>query len=103
MKTVAMLCAPMMRILDTVADGHYYLQSVAVDEEARGQGIGSTLIETFEDRARLAGATHLSLDVSATNESAMRLYERRGMTVVSQWPKRLAIPGFRLLRMTKML
>ena len=44
-----------------------------------------------------------SLDVSAKNEGARRLYEHLGMTVESQWPKRLAIPGLKFYRMTKAL
>jgi ribosomal protein S18 acetylase RimI-like enzyme len=100
---VALLCAPLMRILDTLADGHFYLLAVAIDTELRGEGVGSALMDSMEDRARASGSNRLSLDVSAKNEGARRLYERRGMSVESQWPKRLVIPGLRLLRMTKTL
>jgi ribosomal protein S18 acetylase RimI-like enzyme len=103
MMAVKTLCAPLLRILSTLADGDFYLLAIAIAKELRGEGIGSTLIDSIEDRARDAGATRLSLDVSAKNEGARRLYERRGMTVESQWPKRLVIPGLRLLRMTKTL
>ncbi|MFC2079819.1 GNAT family N-acetyltransferase [Candidatus Bipolaricaulota bacterium] len=100
---VGALCGPLLRILDTLADGNFYLLSIAVDKELRGEGVGSSLIDSIEDRARVSGASRLSLDVSAKNEAARRLYERRGMTVESQWPKRLRIPGLKLLRMTKRL
>ena len=100
---VGALCGPLLRILDTLADGDYYLLSIAVDEELRGEGVGSRLIDSIEERARASGSRRLSLDVSAKNEGARRLYERRGMTVESQWPKRLPIPGLKLLRMTKTL
>jgi hypothetical protein len=33
----------------------------------------------------------------------MKAYEHLGWTVESQWPKRLAIPHLRFLRMTKEL
>ena len=56
-----------------------------------------------EARAVASGSVRLSLDVAARNESAQRLYERRGMKVESQWPKRLNISQFRILRMTKTL
>jgi ribosomal protein S18 acetylase RimI-like enzyme len=92
-----------LRILDTLADGDFYLLSIAVDDDMRGEGVGSALIDSIEVRARASGARRLSLDVSAKNEGARRLYERRGMTVESQWPKRLVIPGLKLLRMTKTL
>ncbi|MDM8529249.1 GNAT family N-acetyltransferase [Anaerolineales bacterium HSG24] len=103
MKAVKLLCAPLIRILDTIGEDDFYLLSIAVDKELRGEGVGSMLMDAVEDRARASGATRLSLDVSAKNEGARRLYEHRGMTVESQWPKRLVIPGFKLFRMTKTL
>ena len=49
------------------------------------------------------GSTRLSLDVSAGNKGAHKLYEHRGMIIESQWPKRLTIPGLRFFRMVKAL
>lgn len=103
MTTIGFLLAPLFRILDTMGDDDYYLQAVAVDENARGQGLGTLLMDTIEERGRASHATRLSLHVSATNELARRLYERRGMEIESQWPKRLAIPGIRFFYMTKTL
>jgi ribosomal protein S18 acetylase RimI-like enzyme len=100
---VRIICAPLWRFLDTIRDGDFYLQAIAVDNELRGKGVGSTLIDSIEARAVASGSARLSLDVAAKNESARRLYERRGMTVESQWPKRLRIPQFRILRMTRTL
>ena len=102
MKGVRILCAPLWRLLNTLADGDFYLQAIAVDKELRGEGVGSTLIDYIEDRAGITGSTRLSLDVSAKNEGARRLYERRGMTIESGWPKLLFIPQL-LVRMTKLL
>jgi len=101
MRIVLILFAPLMRIIDSIADGDYYLQAIAVDKELRGDGVGSVLMDSFEERARASGSTRLSLDVSAKNERARLFYERRGMAVASQWPKRLPIPGLRFYRMTK--
>lgn len=103
MTTVNILCAPMLRILKTIDDGDFYILSMAVEREFRGGGIGSILIDFIEKRARASGLTRLSLDVSAKNEGARRLYERRGMTIESQWPKRVPIPGVRFCRMVKSL
>jgi ribosomal protein S18 acetylase RimI-like enzyme len=103
MSVVGTLFAPLIRILDTIADGDFYLQAIAIDKQHRGQGLGSALIDAIEDQAIAAGSTRLSLDVSAGNKTALRLYEHRGMTVESEWPKRLKIPGLRFLRMTKAL
>jgi ribosomal protein S18 acetylase RimI-like enzyme len=103
MRIVLILFAPLMRIIDSIADGDFYLQAIGVDKELRGDGIGSVLMDSLEERARASGSTRLSLDVSAKNEGACRFYERRGMTVESQWPKRLPMPGLRFYRMTKTL
>jgi len=55
------------------------------------------------EQAVASGSGRLVLDVSAKNDGARQLYEHRGMTVTSQWPKRLPIPGLKLFRMTKEL
>ena len=101
MKIVLILFAPLMRIIDSIADSDFYLQAIAVDKELHGNGVGSVLMNSLEERARTSGSTRLALDVSAKNVRARRFYERRGMTVESQWPKRLPIPGLRFYRMTK--
>jgi len=102
MVRVAICCAPFRRVLDTLDDGDFYLQAIAIDNDLRGEGIGSTLIDSIEDRARATGSIRLCLDVTAKNKGARRLYERRGMTVESQWPRLLFIPRL-LVRMTKSL
>ena len=103
MRIVRMLFAPLMRIINSIADGDFYLQAIAVDTELRGYGVGSVLMDSSEERARASGSTRLSLDVSAKNKGARRFYEHRGMNVESQWPKRLAIPVLKFYRMTKVL
>ena len=99
---VVTLCAPLLRFLGNHADGDFYLQSITVDKERRGEGVGSALIDAIEGRARACGAIRLSLDVSAKNEGARRLYERRGLTVESTWPKLFFLPQI-IVRMTKPL
>ncbi len=101
MMVISTLFAPLFRIIDTIADNDFYIQAMAVDKELRGEGVGSTLMDFIEDHARANGSTRLSLDVSAGNKGARKLYECRGMTVESQWPKRLAIPGVKFFRMVK--
>lgn len=98
-----MLFAPIMRIIDSIAHGDFYVQAIAVDTELRGDGVGSILMDASEERAHASGSTRLSLDVSAKNKEARRFYEHRGMRVESQWPKRLALPALKLYRMTKVL
>ena len=96
-----MLFAPLIRVTDSIADGDFYLQFIAVEKARRSDGVGSVLMDSFEERARASGSTRLSLDVTAKNEGARRFYERRGWNVESQWPKRLPIAGLRFYRMTK--
>ena len=102
-RTVRTLFAPMMRIADSIRDRDFYIQHIAVDPDCRGDGIGSLLMDASEERARAHGLNRLSLDVSAGNVNARRFYERRGMIIESQWPKRIPVPGIKFYRMTKWL
>ncbi len=103
MMAVKTLFAPMMRILNSIADGDFYVLSLATNAELRGLGIGSSLMDAMEKRAVTSGCARIALDVSANNTGARSLYERRGMRVESQWPKRLNIPKLKFYRMAKVL
>jgi GNAT superfamily N-acetyltransferase len=100
---VSVLFAPLMRIIDTTVDGDYYVQAIAVDETLRGEGLGSVLLDAIEARARAAGSKRLALDVAASNENACKVYAHRGWSVDSRWPRRIAIPKLKFLRMKKAL
>ncbi|GGN98750.1 GNAT family N-acetyltransferase [Saccharibacillus kuerlensis] len=58
--------------------GEYYLDSLAVSGAYRGAGIGTRLIEAFEQRAAELGWTRALLLVDRTNLRARALYERLG-------------------------
>ena len=103
MRVVSVLFAPLLRIIDSIADGDFYLHAVAVDSDLRGDGVGSALMDSLEDGAVAGGSARLVLDVTAENQGARRLYERRGMTVESRWPRRVALPKLKFLRMAKAL
>ncbi len=103
MMTVSFLFSPMLRFIETVPSGEFYLQAIAIEPEYRGKGVGSTLLNAAEEKGRAEGSHLFSLDVFIGNKGARSLYERRGMRVVSQWPKRLPIPGFKIFRMVKSL
>jgi ribosomal protein S18 acetylase RimI-like enzyme len=66
--------------------GDWYLQSIAVDAEVRGGGVGSALLDDALDRARAAGARRMVLDVRVGNDTAQRLYEHMGMRVLGTSP-----------------
>jgi GNAT superfamily N-acetyltransferase len=54
------------------------LISMWVRPDARGRGVGDTLVEAVVDRARTVGAGAVELCVMEGNEPAERLYERHG-------------------------
>ena len=93
----------MVRFIDTVPDGNFYVRAVAVEPAHRGAGIGTLLIGSLEDTARATGSTRLALDVAAKNRSARRLYERLGMTAQAESPRWFGLPNTNLIRMTKPL
>lgn len=69
-----------MRIVDGVAD----LQRIAVRPAARRQGLGRELLEELFDRAAGLGATRMLLEVAASNEAAIGLYESFGFEPISR-------------------
>lgn len=63
--------------------GQLHLEGIAVSSQARGLGIGTTLIAMLEEMARNDGLTGLTLEVVDTNPAARRLYERLGFHEVA--------------------
>ena len=59
-----------------------YVESIAVDAEIRGLGIGRKLMAEAEARARELNLPLLALDVIGDNQGAIRLYERLGYKIV---------------------
>jgi len=54
------------------------LYSIATHHEARGQGVGSALLDAAEQLARRRRCRALRLEVRTDNPGAVRLYERLG-------------------------
>jgi ribosomal protein S18 acetylase RimI-like enzyme len=63
--------------------GSPYIASIAVAAEARGQGVGSLLLDCAE--RHWGEARHIFLCVSSFNTAARRLYERSGYEVVGEF------------------
>ena len=103
MKIVKIIFAPMFRIIETIADGDFYILAMAIDKDLRGKKAGSALMCSLQERAQANGSVRLSLDVSANNEVARKIYENWGMTIESQWPKRLPITALTFYRMAKII
>lgn len=55
------------------------LESIAVDQEARGKGIGRALLDVLVSWAHDHGANRIELEVRASNRRAIKLYERVGI------------------------
>ncbi|MGZ5402250.1 MAG: ribosomal protein S18-alanine N-acetyltransferase [Aeromicrobium sp.] len=69
-----------MRIVDGVADP----QRIAVRPAARRQGLGRELLEELFGRATGRGATRMLLEVAASNEAAIGLYESFSFEPISR-------------------
>jgi len=100
LKLLRILFAPVWRILETIPEGDFYVQGIAIEAEFRGAGIGSILMNDIETRAKTCGSNRLSLDVSAKNDGARRLYKRLGMVESSKWPNSRFLPTV-FIRMAK--
>lgn len=90
---------PVMRALERREPGEWYLQSIAVDSDLRGRGVGSALFADALGRARSSGARRLVLDVDAENTKARALYERLGLQVERTSPPARLLGGVRVHRM----
>jgi GNAT superfamily N-acetyltransferase len=51
-----------------------YLQDLFTNEQARGKGVGTALINEVYARAKLAGSKRVYWQTPESNETAMRLY-----------------------------
>lgn len=60
---------------------------------ARGHGLARMLLATVEDRAVSLGLSYLKLDVRATQEAAIQLYEANGYTRWGTLPAYARIAG----------
>jgi ribosomal-protein-alanine N-acetyltransferase len=61
---------------------------LAVDERARGKGIGARLVKLFEERFLHRAIRRVNLEVRIHNENAIRLYEKLG------FEKRKVLPRY---------
>ncbi len=67
-----------------IRDQRGWISSVAVQPEARGQGIGRAIMDELTANAQARGLTHLQLEVNAENEPARRLYDGLGFHIRRQ-------------------
>lgn len=55
------------------------VETLSVSPAARGEGVGSALIRTVKERLCAGGVSSLELNVVATNDDAIRFYQRHGL------------------------
>ena len=65
-----------------VQTGTLLMDGIFVSEAARGQGVGSALLEAIKQKAIAQDCSKVRLDVIDTNPRARDLYERRGFIPV---------------------
>ncbi|MNW54566.1 putative acetyltransferase [compost metagenome] len=59
-------------------EDEYYLDSIAVDPDYQGYGIGTEMLQLFEQQASERGYDKIMLLVDQANPSARKLYVRQG-------------------------
>lgn len=71
-----------LRLLGNDTDTtRFLLDGLCVSPAARGQGVGTALLEAIAAEGRARGYPAVRLDVVDTNERARALYERRGFVL----------------------
>lgn len=55
-----------------------FIEDVIVDQDARGQGVGTALCNAALDQAKELGATHVDLTSRPEREAANSLYKKMG-------------------------
>ena len=79
----------------------YYISNLGVHPSAQGQGIGSALLTFAEKTALESGLSKTSLIVGASNQNALRLYQRNGYRIVETVEDANQILGY--YRMVKVI
>ena len=91
-------------IMAKTREGDYYLSNLALYPQYRGQGYGTTVMDSVEKMAAEAGCARMVLDAEATKERTLQFYNRRGYEMEETLPVLKTRKGdFGLYRMVKFL
>ena len=67
--------------------GHAHIITIDVRSAARRQRVGSLLLDSAEERLRLAGSKSIHLETAVDNAVALSFYKRHGYNVVKTVPR----------------
>ena len=68
---------------------NFYIEDLCVHENCRGKGIGKKLYEFCVSLAKELGCYHLTLNVWHLNESAVKFYQKLGMSPLKTTMERI--------------
>lgn len=74
-------------VMNAPLPGGLYVSELGVAARCRGQGLGTLLMQSVIEHARLQGLRSVSLSVSSRHASARRLYRRLGFEVPQPQPE----------------
>ncbi len=86
---------PVGVLFDLIVAGEAEILTLGVHPAFRRRGIARALLEDLYARALHGGATRIILEVAASNEDALGLYESGGFRRVGQRPNYYQRPGGR--------
>lgn len=69
-----------------------HINTLAVDESVRRQGLATALLRHVLADVAAAGATRATLEVRRSNAAALNLYDRLGFTIAAVRPKYYTLP-----------
>ena len=74
--------ADLAYLFPRLPENAWYLRSLAVAGERRGQGLGANILATLMQQARAQGFTQMLVDVDSGNPGAVRFYSRNGFSIL---------------------
>lgn len=83
-----------------------YIEHIAVSADARGKGVGTQLMVFGEQFAKQQGFKRFTLNVTARNEKAVKLYKHLGFNItntINSWLSRVILKEKTFFFMSKIL
>lgn len=83
------LCGALDFIRDFREPGEWYLGLLLLEPQARGHGLGDTVLRAAEAWAQAQGARRIRLACAEQNTGGQRFWERHGYRVEKRFPPRI--------------